>query len=596
MKLSFLKHKENLQRKNNHDELRYQIVSWGHWFALFNILFAVILASRYLFIMDWPNTLGGRVYAMVSLLGHFSFLVFISYLLFIFPLSFILRNPKTIRIIAISLATIALTVMLVDQQVYLSVNLHLNSLVWALLIEPSYNVTTHEWQRFFAFMPIIFLIQLLFANWSWLKLRSLQRQRWVIWLSTLFIFCFMATHFVFAWADANFYRPITMQKANYPLSYPMTARSFLSQYGFFDEKSYESRLVEEGDPTLHKVNYPLTPMALDEKASGYSIVLVVFDELTQETIDKLPGLNKFKEMNFSFNNHYSFKEPLFALEYGISPIYKEAILRDKLPSMFSQALEQRGYFQLHYDMGFGTEKGLTRFGHEPQNIKTLGALVDILNRDVSTILDKKVLHAKMTDLNQSKQTMPFFVTMLLSSQKTLYSPDKWQTLLAKINEFNNNTVVIITAKSTSDGKKNEHSPLKVPLMVKWPEVSLEIPVDKVTTHQDIVVTLLKRALRVTNLTDDFSQGEDLFINTQHNPFWVDGRVDNMIVQNPEGSVILNARSVKLFNNHTDEVSEIRVQDSASVKNEKIAEDSDFKKKQLGLVLQALFDLQRFWSD
>ncbi len=53
-----------------------QMISWGHWFALFNILLSLGLGSRYLFIADWPASLAGRIYALVSWLGHFSFIVF----------------------------------------------------------------------------------------------------------------------------------------------------------------------------------------------------------------------------------------------------------------------------------------------------------------------------------------------------------------------------------------------------------------------------------------------------------------------------------------------------------------------------------------
>ncbi|MCL7790512.1 DUF3413 domain-containing protein, partial [Pasteurella multocida] len=37
-------------------------ISWGHWFAFFNILWAIILGARYAFIMDWPDTLFGKLY------------------------------------------------------------------------------------------------------------------------------------------------------------------------------------------------------------------------------------------------------------------------------------------------------------------------------------------------------------------------------------------------------------------------------------------------------------------------------------------------------------------------------------------------------
>ncbi|STD27317.1 Predicted hydrolase of alkaline phosphatase superfamily [Enterobacter asburiae] len=63
-----------------------QMVSWGHWFALFNILLATVIGCRYLFVADWPTTLTGRIYSWMSVVGHFSFLVFATYLLILFPL------------------------------------------------------------------------------------------------------------------------------------------------------------------------------------------------------------------------------------------------------------------------------------------------------------------------------------------------------------------------------------------------------------------------------------------------------------------------------------------------------------------------------
>lgn len=39
-----------------------QRITWGHWFALFNIVVAILIASRYAFNADWPNTLVGKLY------------------------------------------------------------------------------------------------------------------------------------------------------------------------------------------------------------------------------------------------------------------------------------------------------------------------------------------------------------------------------------------------------------------------------------------------------------------------------------------------------------------------------------------------------
>ena len=93
-----------------------------------------------------------------------------------------------------------------------------------------WNVT--DWQIFFAPMPIILLAQMLFSRWSWEKLRSLERQKWLKGTGIFLTATFIATHLIYAWADAYLYRPITMQRSNFPLSYPMTARSFFRKTRF----------------------------------------------------------------------------------------------------------------------------------------------------------------------------------------------------------------------------------------------------------------------------------------------------------------------------------------------------------------------------
>ena len=88
-----------------------QMVSWGHWFALFNMLLAMVLGSRYLFVADWPTTLAGRLFSYVSLVGHFSFLVFTSYVLILFPLTFIVVSQRLMRFLSVILATAGMTLL-----------------------------------------------------------------------------------------------------------------------------------------------------------------------------------------------------------------------------------------------------------------------------------------------------------------------------------------------------------------------------------------------------------------------------------------------------------------------------------------------------
>jgi membrane-anchored protein YejM (alkaline phosphatase superfamily) len=45
------------------------------------------------------------------------------------------------------------------------------------VINPDQNETARDWQLMFISVPVILLIEMLFATWSWQKLRSLTRRR-----------------------------------------------------------------------------------------------------------------------------------------------------------------------------------------------------------------------------------------------------------------------------------------------------------------------------------------------------------------------------------------------------------------------------------
>jgi membrane-anchored protein YejM (alkaline phosphatase superfamily) len=55
-----------------------RLISWGHWFTFFNILLALGISSRYILANPWPETQLGVSYLILSWLGHFSFIGFIT--------------------------------------------------------------------------------------------------------------------------------------------------------------------------------------------------------------------------------------------------------------------------------------------------------------------------------------------------------------------------------------------------------------------------------------------------------------------------------------------------------------------------------------
>ncbi|CAI0753587.1 Inner membrane protein yejM [Serratia quinivorans] len=577
-----------------------QMISWGHWFALFNILLALGLGSRYLFVTDWPSSLLGRVYALVSLLGHFSFIVFAGYLLVIFPLTFVVMSQRLLRFISAALATAGLTLLLVDSEVFTHFHLHLNPVVWELVINPDQSELARDWQLMFICVPVIFLVEMLFGTWSWQKLRSLNRQRFGKPLAALFISAFFASHLIYIWADANFYRPITMQRANLPLSYPMTARKFLEKHGLLDSQEYERRLVQQGNPEAVAVEYPLNDLSYSDKGSGYNLLMIVVDGVREQDMKQdMPALTRFAQENVRFSDHYSSGNHadtgLFGLFYGISPTYLDSVLAARKPSALVSALSAQGYqFGLFSSDGFNA------------SLYRQALLTDFTLPAAKQQNDAATTQQWQRWLADQNSNGPWFSyinyrgTEPAANEKTPAPADFIQRYRAGAQDVDaqiaqvlstlkergvlDKTVVVITAEHGVEfndtgkgywgaGTSFNQQQLQVPLVIHWPGTPAQT-ISKLTGHNDVMRTLMQRLLHVKTNPNDYSQGEDLFTAQRRNNWVATGDNSLLVITTPTQTLVLDSSG------------NYRAYD----KNDKEIKD---EKPQLALLLQVLTDVKRF---
>ncbi|MFP2515244.1 LPS biosynthesis-modulating metalloenzyme YejM [Buttiauxella agrestis] len=571
-----------------------QMVSWGHWFALFNILLATLLGSRYLFVADWPTTLTGRIYSWLSVIGHFSFVVFATYLLILFPLTFVVMSQRLMRFVSAALATAGMTLLLIDSEVFTRFHLHLNPIVWELVINPDQSEMARDWQLMFISVPVILLIEMLFATWSWQKLRSLgRRKHYAKPVVVLFFVAFFSSHIMYIWADANFYRPITMQRANLPLSYPMTARRFLEKHGLLDAKEYQRRLVEQGSPEAVSVQYPLSDLQFRDMGTGHNVLLITVDGLNAEHTQKdLPNLSEFAAGNINFTQHMSAgngtDNGIFGLFYGISPAYMDGVLSARIPAALITALNQQGY-QLGLFASDGFDSSMYR----------QALLSDFSLPSAKSQSDEQTATQWVNWLNQYASEdnrwfswVAFNGTNITADTNQQAFARRYARAAGSVDEQIKrvldaleasgklqNTVVIITAgHGVPLGKEQEsfawsRSRIEVPLVIHWPGTPAQT-ITKLTDHQDVMTTLMQRLLHVKNPANEYSQGEDLFAATRRNN-WVVGADNNSL------AVTLPDMTLVLDNNGN-----YRMYD---LQGERIKET----KPQLGLLLQVLTDEKRF---
>ena len=574
-----------------------QMISWGHWFTLFNIFVILPIASRYLFVSDWPRTLVGRIYAIGSLLGHFSFLSFAVYLLILFPLTFIVRSPRLLQIISSVIATISITLLAIDSEIFAQFRLHLNPLVWRFIANPQGVELSQNWQVLFIAVPLLFLVQMLFGAWCWQKLRSLDKRAYLAKpFVLLFILAFMSSHFTYIWADANFYRPITMQRANFPLSYPLTARKLLERHGLLDKQRYETTMTEQGRPEAIAIEYPLGKISFSDQGAGYNLLMIVVNGIQYDSFKQdMPKLAQFANNNLNFTQHFSTGNRegtgLIGLLYGISPTYLDSILSWKKSSALISALNQQNYkFNLLSTNGF--ESSIYR--QALFSDYTLPNREQISNNQLTQQWQQWISWHMQNEGSRWFSYLNYINPAInKEGQVTTKAYQKATNIIdteiadvietLQNNNLLNNTIIVVTASYglESDDKNQKltassnysRQQLQVPLVIHWPDMAAQ-DITKLTSHEDVMATLMQYLLHAQNPVNIYSQGESLFTEKRQYNWVTAGDSRQLVITTSNETIVLrNDGNYKVYDQNYHE--------------KKNTEPS------LPLILQVLTDIRRF---
>lgn len=520
--------------KKVHFDTTSQLVRFGHWFTFFNMMIVIFIGSRYFFIANWPPTLLGRIYAMMSCVGHFGFLTFLVYLILIFPFSFILHSIKWQQIIAVLISSIGITLLLMDLTVFSMFKIHLDYEILELLISKETGELYQKFQRLFIFVPLIVAVEMVLAVWIWKKLRSLtKRKKYARPFIIFWLVCFCCFHLLHIWADVTFYRPITMQRQSLPFYSPLTARHFLLKSGFLNEQQFEAKQLKSKNELItniksKQIEYPLGKIQLKDETQKVNILLISIANWHGELVD-YPKLADFGQKHAQFNAHYSasFNPELaeFSLLYGLDPNYYLAFKNERRSSVLSQTLTMRDYKQ-------------TPFLVEKEQAQNNKIQVNKLQSN------QALMHRWLAQAMQFKSGQPWFSHLYLTLTKRT-NPNQFDkelgTFLEQLdqNAFLPNTVVIIVGLNPEASKMEsllDRNQLKVPLLIAAPNQAPE-SIDYPTTHVDILATIMKNWLNVQTAEKQFTMGQNLF-NSNENRIIIVGNYTELGAYFPEDTLLI----------------------------------------------------------
>jgi membrane-anchored protein YejM (alkaline phosphatase superfamily) len=589
---------------NTYGERVSRLVGWGHWFAFFNIIATMLIGTRYIVQSNWPEGLLGQVYLAASWVGHFGFLVFAIYLLIVFPLTFLIPSRKLLRLAAVCLATFCLTLLLIDTQTYQALNLHVTPVVWEVLFSGSDSSFSRELTNLFILIPAIFILEVGLSEWVWKKQRKLSHKHVGRPLAAVFFLCFIASHLIYSWSDASLYTPVTNQRSNFPLSYPMTAKSFMEKHGLFDRGEYEQRLKENPEQ-VNLVNYPIDPIEFSRRPNTLNLLFVSVNNLRADMVtpELMPATYEYAQQNQLFTNHYSSSNDmfgLFGLFYGLPSSYSPSIkVQGSLPILFDVLKQNQYQFGLFSGDNFSDIiysetifrglplqrlSGGRNANSDQQSIDAWATWVEQQTSPWFSYLELATLqnYTAVSDTSETKTTEQKLKSSYETSIKL--ADQEIANLLSHLEHLQNTLIVITSNHGMEFNETNTNAwgsntnysqyQLKVPMIIHWPGKVAASYVHR-SSHLDLSVSLLQDLFGVSSNPSDYSSGRDLFDETPRRWILAGDEREMALITGDHTTVVDKFGNFKVYD-----------QNYRRLKNENPT---------LPVLMHGLTELQRFYS-
>ncbi|WP_394131036.1 DUF3413 domain-containing protein [Shewanella maritima] len=527
------------KKQMNRDKVS-RLVNWGHWFAFFNGFLAMLAGTRYLSSAGYPDSLFSWGYIGLSTIGHFTFLAFLVYLVFIFPVTLLLPYSKILRGYTATIYSIALYAILYDTLIFDDYGIHLSPFAFDLAWQDLSSILRNT---SYISVPIgILLLELTAANFIWKRIDKIQKKQAGNKVVLFVGACFVSGHLIHIWADATQYTEITRFDDAYPLSYPATARSFIANRGIenFNDEARPSYLQQKS----RHLNYPISPMQCSNDFQS-NVLVVTVDSFRADMVTPLtmPFLSGYQSNHFNFNNHYTggnqFYTGMFSLLYGVQTNYSDRIEFSYTPPVITGVMQDQGYELQIFSADDSVDSLRNSAIFE-------GFEVNVFENVSSASTDAEIVNhfSKW----QSQQDKPWFSIVNLTTPRdydtpvgflgieTIKSPESFkpaqkvlfnqyrqslfyldQQLEKLLSSLPADTSVIITGThgqvftSNERDARRDFSPgnVKVPLIMRLPEAK-HSNIKYRTSHYGLVPTLLTHLFGCTNPTTDYSSGRSLF--------------------------------------------------------------------------------------
>ena len=535
---------------------RRRLLRWAGWFAVANAGLTAVVGLRYLWYYAAlaPSVAWG--YAALAYVGQMTALACVPLLLPLIPVLVLVPRARVVLPLGVLLASAVASLLLLDSLVFAENRYHLSVLTFSLL-EPE------TW----AFLALYFLlglaIEAMLAAWVWRRAERPAARRIGRYLALGLVACFVASHLMHAWAEAQHYVPVTSFTRFLPLYSPLRNAGLLARLGLVDRtQAREHGVVAAlGQPPGGELHYPIAPLRCEPRSLSLDVLLVVIDGMRADALTPVaaPRLVGLARDAIRFDTHYSggnsSRAGMFSLLYSLPPTYFDAFADRARPPVLMDMFRQRGY-----QLGLFASSPLYRIVDLD---RTAFARIPNLRRETSSLRpgsagrDQTLTDEWYEWLDLRDPSRPFFGFLYYNAAVAIEPPDDYPAVapvapgasaLGRLNvryltavHFDDalvgrvlddlgrrglldRTVIVVTSDHgmefdenglgfTGHGTAFSEAQMRTPLLIRWPGR----PPGRIarrTSHNDVAPTLVTGVFGCTNPPADYASGHSLFSGEQ----------------------------------------------------------------------------------
>jgi len=540
---------------------------------LFNLLVIFFIAQRYIDFLENTEGVLTKLFLVINTFSHF-FLIGMLPFLITYLTHLLSKSDLAGKIVNIVLSAVVLIFLKTDTIVFSQFRYHLSPIVFKMVFGKKsgdiFQFSTSNIIMSVLFVALIIGLQLLFFYIAKkIILKQMNFKPKLVFSS--FLITLLASHFTYAWASPNHFRPVTQFRNIFPVYFPLTADKILASLNLIDKDLADANNDFNFENQNSTLQYPIKKLETGTLTEKKNILFIVIDSWQYKYLSPeiTPNIYNFSKKCQVFNNHLSGSNMttggVFSIFYGVPATYFDTFTGQGIsPVMMDELQKQQYRFGIYSSSTIENPPFNKNIFAKIPNLRLSSKGESPSERDLS------ITNEWMSEINSSSDKKPFFGFLFYDSAhgfdhpKDYKSPFKPELDVVNyleldddynpaqlINRYKNSlhyndfligkvlkqledkhllesTTIVITSdhgQEFNDTKKGywQHGgnftdyQIHVPMMI-FDASRKPKTYNHQTLHYDISATVLAENLKVKNSFADYSFGRNIYTTPKRDYF------------------------------------------------------------------------------